>query len=615
MKRLRNIGLLIAAVTLVLVQAQAQDIPHYVGKTLNNPDYHDGQLKLAKGVHNIQVLRASREHPEIADGFGWTYNHAPMLAYWNDQFYLEYLSDSVGEHIPPGQTFLVTSKDGYNWNKPLVLFPEYKVPDGTTKPGLDKVAHNLIAVMHQRMGFYVSKDNRLLALAYYGISLDRHDSPNDGHGIGRAVRELHKDGTMGPIYFIHYNQGWSEKNTSYPFYKSSKDKGFVKACEELMKIPLQTQQWNEESDADDPLIHLKGEYKALSYYHLTDGRVVGFWKHALTAISDDDGLTWENKPVRAPGFVNANAKIWGQRTSDGKYATVYNPSDFRWPLAISISNDGLAYDHLWLVNGEITTMRYGGNYKSYGPQYVRGIQEGNGTPPNGNMWVTYSMNKEDIWVSSIPVPVTDQAEGQVNEVFNDMKAGSELDQWNIFSPVLARVNIEKDEAGTRCMVLHDEDAFDYAKAERLFPAGDSVSVEFTIEPKQNDHGQLDIELQNAKGTAALRLTFTPDGKLQQKNGYRQKNIMDYEAGQKYDIRIDVTADNRFYYVYVNGKRKSAGLCFAPVHQLQRVTFRTGEVRRFPNVDTPTDQDYDVKNPGKQVPEAKYNVYSLTTKEL
>ena len=41
-------------------------------------------------------------------------------------------------------------------------------------------------------------------------------------------------------------------------------------------------------------------------------------------------------------------------------------------------------------------MRYGGNYKSRGPQYVRGIQEGNGIPKDSDMWVSYSMNKEDI---------------------------------------------------------------------------------------------------------------------------------------------------------------------------------------------------------------------------
>ena len=38
-------------------------------------------------------------------------------------------------------------------------------------------------------------------------------------------------------------------------------------------------------------------------------------------------------------------------------------------------------------------MRYGGNYKSYGPQYPRGIQEGNGVPADGDLWVSYSVNK------------------------------------------------------------------------------------------------------------------------------------------------------------------------------------------------------------------------------
>jgi hypothetical protein len=111
--------------------------------------------------------------------------------------------------------------------------------------------------------------------------------------------------------------------------------------------------------------------------------VVGLWKNALTSISTDNGKTWPTNAARAPRFVNSNAKIWGQRTSDGKYATVYNPSEFRWPLAISVSKDGLDYTNLLLVNGEISTMRYGGAYKSYGPQYVRGIEEGNGVIPDG----------------------------------------------------------------------------------------------------------------------------------------------------------------------------------------------------------------------------------------
>lgn len=598
----------------LILPIKAQELPHYIGEKLNNPDYHHGQLQPAIGVHNIQVMRANREHPEFSDGFGWTYNHAPTLAYWNNTFFLEYLSDPVGEHIPPGQTYLLTSKDGYKWSKPEVIFPPYPIPDGFKKEGSELVAKNHKSVNHQRMGFYVSSDDRLFALAYIAISLNAKDSPNDGKGIGRVVREIYKDGSLGPIHFIRYNHGWDKKNTDYPFYKKSRDKGFKKACEEMLNNPLVQQQWNEEADRDDPLIPLKKEYKAFCYYHLPDGKVVGLWKHALTAISEDEGKTW-TRPVRAPGFVNSNAKIWGQQTSDGKYATLYNPSDFRWPLAISVSNNGLKYNELLLVNGEISTMRYGGNYKSYGPQYVRGILEGNGKPQDGNIWVTYSMNKEDIWVSKIPVPVQSVAEEQAMDIFNTSEAESVFNKWNIFSPVWASVNVEKDADGNSCLTLKDKDPLDYALASRVFPEQKNASVEFSIKAEQNDHGMLHVELQDDKNTSALRLIFDSDGMLKHKGGYRLRNIMPYEAGKTYKIRIDATVGNRFYDVFVNNEHKTKGLCFEPVHALQTVLFRTGEERRFPNVDTPTDQDFDVDQDGKPIKEAVFRIYDLHTKTL
>lgn len=608
MKTKLNIFLVLICLSGATLSAQEQI--HYTGKTLNNPDYHHGQLSPAMGVHNIQVMRANREFPESADGFGWTYNHAPMLAYWNNSFYLEYLSDSVGEHIPPCHTLLVTSPDGENWGKPQVIFPKYKVPDGTTQPGETAVAKDLYAVMHQRMGFYVSDDNRLLAFGYYGICLNPHDGPNDGHGIGRVVREIYKNGSFGPIYFVRYNKGWNEKNTDYPFFTKSKDKGFVKICEQVLADPLQMLQWSEEADSDDPLVPLKQDYKAFCSYHLPDGRVAALWKHALTATSNDGGKTW-TQPARAVGFVNSNAKIWGQKTADGNYATAYNPSDFRWPLGISVSNDGLDYKNLLLVHGEITTLRYGGSYKSYGPQYVRGIQERNPQPNDGKLWLTYSVNKEDIWVSSVPVPVKDRAAAHVTDTFNELPEGKELADWNIYSPVWARVGIEKNDK-RKCLLLQDQDEFDYAVATRLFPVSEKINVEFTLEAAQNDHGVLQVELQNEKNTGALRLVFDTDGVLRHKAGYRMSKLMNYEANRKYTIRIEAQAANRFYTVFIDGKEAGKGLCFAPVASFQQLVFRTGEVRRFPNVDTPTDQDWDVKQDGKPLPNAKFRIESVKT---
>ena len=196
---------------------------------------HDGRLRPAIGVENIQVLRANRTDPKTADNYGWTYNHAPMLAYWNGKFYLEYLSNPFGEHVAPGQTLVVNSTDGRAWEMPKQVFPIYQLKEAG------------MAMMHQRMGFYVAPNGRLLVLAFYGQA----PNPFGKGGIGRVVREAYKDGTYGPIYFIRYNThaGWNETNTHLPFYKKSTDQGFLEACEALLADKLKTMQWRERTAA------------------------------------------------------------------------------------------------------------------------------------------------------------------------------------------------------------------------------------------------------------------------------------------------------------------------------------------------------------------------------
>jgi len=594
------------------VGVSAQEGAYYTGKTLSNTDYHDGQLSPAVGTHNIQTLRANRQHPDKSDGLGWTYNHAPMLAYWNNTFYLQYLNAPVGEHIPPGQTMLQTSADGYNWSKPIVLFPEYKVPDGYTKPDYEGVAKDLYAVTHQRVGFFTSKKGRLLTMSYYGVCLDQKDDPNDGNGIGRVVREIKTDGSFGPVYFIRYSHAFNEKNTDYPFYKKSKDKGFVEACDELLNNPLYMMQWVEEADRNDPLIPLHKMYKAFSYYRLPDGRIVGLWKHALTAISEDGGRTWPDRVSRAPGFVNSNAKIWGQQTSDGKYATVYNPSEFRWPLAVSTSVDGLEYTNLYLVHGGITPMRYGGNYKSRGPQYPRGILENNGTPPDSNMWVVYSVNKEDMWISRVPVPITDRALEHADDEFDRLPEGEELETWNIYSPLQAPVKVEKCPDGKRRLTLKDWDWFDYAKAEKVIPESRELNVTFEVTPMQQDKGNLQIEFQNAKGQACSRIIFDKDGLVKLKTGARYNTLTPYEAGKAYRFSIDLSVASRSLTMQINEKKIPTRLFFNPVESVTRVVFRTGDLPLEPIPNTPADRFTDLPDAAKEEARAEYYISYLKT---
>ena len=287
-----------------------------------------------------------------------------------------------------------------------------------------------------------------------------------------------------------------------------------------------------------------------------------------------------------------------------KFAIVYNPSQFRWPLGISTSEDGIGYINLLLVNGEITTQRYQGTDKSYGPQYVRGILEGNGIPPDQNLWLTYSMNKEDIWVSKVPVPVIENETEIINEIFDEKEGGHELDKWNIFSPLWAPVQIKELE-GEKWLSLSDWDLSDYARATRLIKPQRKLSVEFSIKALQNNTGLMHIEFQNGKGMAAIRLIMDENGIFKIKEGYKFKNLLEYEPNVTYKVRVDIDLDRNSYEVYVNDKHEARSFCFAPVENIERVMFRTGERRYFPNADSPYTQDFDMQNAGEKEEKAEF----------
>ncbi len=579
------------------------DVVHYTGTTIARPARHDGGLKPVVGVHSIQTMRA--EVP-------WTYNHQPMMAWWNDRFYMHYLSDPRHEHEPPGKTLLQTSSDGYTWSDPVELFPEYPVPDGFTKetqPGI--VAKDLKAIMHQRVGFFVAPNGRLLAIGNYGIALHPKDDPNDGNGIGRVVREIRRDGTFGPIYFVYYNHDFNERNTIYPYYKKSKDKGFVRAVDAMIADPMQRMQWVEEADREDPIIPLTRPYKAFSGYTLPDGRKVALWKHAVTSISTDGGNTWREPCDRAPGFVNSNAKIWGQRLTDGSYATVYNPAEYRWPLAISLSSDGLEYTTLSLVNGEVTPLRHGGNYKNIGPQYTRGIQEGNGIPKDSDLWVTYSNNKEDMWVSRIPVPVRMDATAHASGGFEEYQQLADMTDWNLYMPLRCPISLEGS-----WLTLSDSEPYDYAKVERVIPSTKELEVEWDMSFGQANHGELDIEFVDDGGNVASRIVADSTGIIRVKGGARYGTLMKrYEKGETYHIKAVLSTSLHRAVYYVNGKKACERQFDTPVEHFSRIVFRTGSLFDKPDINTPADQDFDMPRADEQDPVARFSIAHVTTRSL
>ena len=598
-----------------LVQAQTGSIHEpvrYVGGVTIDPNVHEGRLRYAIGTESRQTLRVNRTQPERAEDYGWTYNHASNLAFWNGKFYQQYLSNPVDEHIPPGQTLQTTSPDGRNWEKPVVIFPQYvapkgvKIPDGYTG-----------YMMHQRMGFYVAPDDRLLTVAFYGHSED----PFMEGGIGRVVRELYKDGSMGPIYFIRYTShaNWNESNTSFPFYTSSPDKGFVKACDALLNDKLKTLQWWDEDRGLDGFYSIKEAREAISCYHRKDGKVVALWKRSMTALSDDGGITF-SKPVKSPTLIMAGGKNWGQRTDDGRYAMVYNPielDEYRYPLSVISSDDGIIFDNMLLVQGEVPPRRFFGRWKDFGPCYIRGIVEGNGNPPGEDLWLTYSMNKEDIWVSRVPTPINYAVEGDVDDDFENMEAGKSILNWNTYNPKWAPVDLIND-GNNNCIQLKDKDPYDYARAIRVFEEGENNEITFKIKAHKIAAEPLEVDITDRYGNRPVRISLDVHGKIIAFNGSDPIEIGTFGEGQWLEFIIK-TAANPYgnFSIWIDDKPVATNFQLAEsVKSVERISFRTGNYRDIPNRKTPN-EDPVPPLPGADDPveEAIYLVDDFSSKTI
>ncbi|MCF6284387.1 MAG: exo-alpha-sialidase [Candidatus Hydrogenedentes bacterium] len=558
-----------------------QEPVRYVGGVSVDLQHHEAGLRPAIGTHSHQVLRVNRSHPKQAEGTGWTYNHASNIAYWNDTFYVQYLSNPMDEHIAPGHTLMATSKDGVTWEKPEVVFPPYEPPPNTMMP---VGSHGYM--MHQRMGFYVAPNGRLLVLAFYGHAED----PFLKGGIGRVVREAYKDGTYGPIYFIRYtsHMDWNETNTSFPFYTTSDDAGFQEACNALLADKLVTRQWYDEDHGLDGFHQPMGEeeYEAFSYYTRKDGKLVGLWKWSYAALSDDGGTTF-SKPAKVNTFVMAGGKRFGTKPDDGRYAILYNPTvhnEHRYPLAVVSSDDGIIYDDLLNVQSEVPPRRFYGRWKDFGPCYVRGIIPGNGNPPGDDLWGSYSMNKEDIWVSRVPVPIRHAVAGPIEDDFESRPLGGRVEGWNLYSPQWAPVTVAEG-GGGQVLRLADKEPHDYARAVRVFQEGTSATIAFTMTASQAN-AQLDIDIQDRYGNRPVRLRFDTDGQLKYVDGSEAKNILAYRPGTTYAFELVIDAQPfGGYSLKVDGKTitEKAQLAEA-VLSVERISFRTGAFR-----DTPTRQ--------------------------
>lgn len=595
----------------------------YEGSESPNLVFHDGGLRPAVGTWNVQVVRANRAHPEHADSCGNTYNHAPNITWWRGKFYLAYLSNPVHEHLGAGQTFLCTSPDGLCWTAPSVLFPPYPL-----ELSLDNGPHSDLfeegsayACMHQRMNFFIAPDGRLLALGFYGLSPEVATMPCQGNGIARVVREIYEDGTLGPIYVALYSTrcGYNKNTCRFPDYQESEDLGFVEAVKALLVDPLTTLQWWEENRdwPEDDFFAIRGAGEAFNYYQLPDKRLVGLWKQSRVSISKDNGKTWE--PVKiSPSLVMSGGKIWGEKTADGRYALCYNPntdSCHRWPLAVVTSDDGIVFKDMLCIHGEVPPQRYWGFWRDFGPNYTRGLEAG-AVSPDGAMYLAYSVNKEDIWISRVPLPITGRVDTHYKDCFDAMQPRSFVPGWNVYSGVWSRVSLETiHESGVpdrNALRLRSKDPYDYAAATRVFPESEKVRICASVLPRQNYYGRLEIDLTDERGACVYRVILDEDRTLKVKHGNGFAPVCIYS--DELHMIWEVDCVERTVSFSVNGSTAGTGKFFNHAETVERLVFRTGKKRIRPYLDEDKEFDPTQDLPGAGEPKIQESIYYITAFE-
>jgi hypothetical protein len=334
----------------------------------------------------------------------------------------------------------------------------------------------------------------------------------------------------------------------------------------------------------------------------------------------DGGVTWK-KPFETENLTYDGAKIWGQKLDNGQYAVVYNPTDNsnRHPLSVAISDDGINFDKLSGVHGEVPVKRYWGWEKRPGPQYVRGIVEGNGNPPGDDLWVVYSVSKEDIWISRIPVPIERTVDRPVNDNFSSMETGGVVKKWNIYSPVWCPVRIvDFPNKRNKSLMLKDYDPYDYARATRVFEQAPRQRLTFDLYVKANP-GSFYIDICDEKGNRLIQTVIDNEGIVNANNGSgKLEKVKNISSGKWITFTFDISSDEAKYDLFVDGDIYSRGHKFSGAGNAGRIIFRTGDYRLSEKIQEYKSGDkftpgFDEPNADEPIDEAVYYIRSFRSK--
>lgn len=317
--------------------------------------------------------------------FHGSYNHHNQIAKFRGMYYIAW-SNGIRNEEDAGQRILIASSpDGHSWSDPLVVLD--------VEPGLGW-AHNCVAMHATADTLY--------------IVIMSEETTRDAGVTG--MRRINPETAYMDVYCSAEGKAW-EKAFSYGtgikwIFEAPRLTGEGKLmcvcttkksgpavllwpgsdiCEqpEFIRIP-------EPEGASFP-------YGESTWYQLDNGRIMIFWRDEGASCrmyvnwSDDGGRSF-NVPVLSD-IPDSMSRIYAGRLRDGRAFIVNNAVGNlldRGALAILLSDDGVIYNKVRMINDSPSEMRCKGLLKVNGHQYPCCLVDGD------KLFVAYDSNKEDI---------------------------------------------------------------------------------------------------------------------------------------------------------------------------------------------------------------------------
>jgi len=342
------------------------------------------------------------------------YSHHSQIGHFQDTFFANWSNQQWGEDGPGQRVLCSLSPNGRVWRRPFVCFPSMGDMRKPQRSGRVLTAEAWVVVDGKIYAVAGVNDkpgptNKIESGYKTTISGQKRMLSDGRVGWGRVARSVAPNGDMGPIFWLVDDPPVPLEG--FPQYADAKDPQLRKVATEInlfLANPLHMPAWDFLNHTDRPPSVDGHPMDEPTVYRRRDGVLVRLSRddgppktHRLyVSLSHDGGKTWSlaektdipDNPAKAVSGTLPNGETYliGNQIPASAHGV-------RDPLVISLSPDGRTFNWSAAIVHGTPPVRYPGLWKDLGFQYPSAIVVGKA------MWVIYSIDKEDVAVSRIPL--------------------------------------------------------------------------------------------------------------------------------------------------------------------------------------------------------------------